>query len=45
MVNTTIAARNTCLVPNRSAIQPLAGMNTVRLSRYEVSATFIRTGS
>ena len=44
-VNTMIAARNTVRVPKRSAIQPLAGMNTVRLSRYEVSATFIRTGS
>ena len=32
-VNTTIAARNTVRVPNRSAIQPLAGMNTARLSR------------
>ncbi len=32
-VNTTMAARNTVRVPNRSAIQPLAGMNTARLSR------------
>ncbi len=32
-VNTAIAARNTVRVPNRSAIQPLAGMNTARLSR------------
>ena len=33
MVNTAIATRNTSLAPNRSAIQPLIGMNTVRLSR------------
>ena len=45
MVNTRIAALNTLRVPYRSATQPLAGMNTVRLSRYEVSATFMRTGS
>ncbi len=32
-VNTAMAARNTVRVPNRSAIQPLAGMNTARLSR------------
>ena len=45
MVNTAMAARNTVRVPYRSAIQPLAGMNTARLSKYEVSATFMRTGS
>ena len=33
MVNTAMAARNTVRVPYRSAIQPLAGMNTARLSR------------
>ena len=32
-------------VPNRSATLPLAGMNTARLSRYAVSATFICNGS
>ncbi len=32
-VNTTIARRNTCLAPNRSAIQPDAGMNTASDSR------------
>ena len=44
-VKITIAARNTLRAPKRSAIQPLAGMNTARLSKYDVSATFIRTGS
>jgi hypothetical protein len=44
-VNTAIAARNTARVPYRSATQPLAGMNTATLSRYAVSATFMRTGS
>ncbi len=32
-VNTMIAARKTFRVPNRSATHPLAGMNTVRLSK------------
>ena len=32
-VNTTIAHWNTVRVPYRSATQPLAGINTVRLSR------------
>ena len=32
-VKTTIAARNTRLAPNRSATQPLIGMNTARLNR------------
>jgi len=31
-VNVAIADANTRLVPNRSAIQPLIGMNTARLS-------------
>ena len=44
-VNTRIAARNTVRAPKRSAIHPLMGMNTARLSRYDVRATFIRTGS
>ena len=32
-MNTTIAARNTVRAPNRSAVQPLAGMNTASDSR------------
>ncbi len=32
-VKTTIAALNTRRAPNRSAVQPLIGMNTARLSR------------
>ncbi len=32
-VNTTIAALNTRRAPNRSAVQPLIGMNTARLSK------------
>ena len=32
-VNTPMAARNTERAPKRSAIQPLTGMNTARLSR------------
>ena len=31
--NTTMAPRNTCLAPYRSATQPLIGMNTARLNR------------
>ena len=33
MVNTVIASRKMSLAPKRSAIQPLMGMNTVRLRR------------
>src|SRR5579859_1247282 len=44
-VNTAIAALNTVRVPNRSATQPLAGMNTASDSRYDVRATFMCTGS
>ena len=44
MVKITIAARNTCRAPKWSATQPLAGMNTERLIRYEVSATLICSG-
>ncbi len=44
-VNTAMAPPNTCRAPKRSAIQPLAGMNMDRLTRYEVSATFMWTGS
>ena len=32
-MNTTIAARNTCFAPKRSAHQPLIGMKTIRLRR------------
>jgi len=32
-VKTTIAALKTRLAPNRSAVQPLIGMNTARLSK------------
>ncbi len=32
-MNTKMAARNTVRPPNRSAIQPLAGMKMARLSR------------
>ena len=32
-VKTTIARLNTRRAPNRSAVQPLIGMNTARLSR------------
>ena len=45
IVNSPIAARNTDLEPKRSAIRPLAGMNIARVSRYDVSATFMRSGS
>ena len=44
-VKMQIATRKTLRAPYRSAIHPLAGMNTARLSKYDVSATFIRTGS
>ena len=33
MVNTAMAARNTCRAPKRSAIQPLIGTNTASASR------------
>ncbi len=32
-------------LPNRSAAQPLAGINTDRLIKYEVRATLICSGS
>ena len=44
-VNTTMAARNTVRAPNRSAIQPLKGINTASESKYEVSASFSAIGS
>src|SRR6266851_8564200 len=45
IVNTTMAMRNTVRAPNLSAIQPLIGMNTARLRRYEVIARLSRIGS
>src|SRR6266498_542095 len=42
--NTTIAARNTVRPPNRSAVQPLIGMNTASESRYEVTASLSANG-
>ena len=41
----TVYFRSRYRSAHRSAMRPLAGMNTARLSRYDVSATFIRTGS
>jgi hypothetical protein len=45
IVKTMIAARKTVRVPKRSAIHPLAGMKTATDRIYDVSATFIATGS
>src|SRR5579862_3160478 len=45
MVKMTIAVRNTVRAPKRSAIHPLIGMKTARLSRYEVIAMLRRIGS
>src|SRR5882724_11814963 len=45
IVKITIAARKTVRAPNRSAIQPLTGMKTARLSRYEVIARLSLIGS
>src|SRR5689334_25025173 len=42
--NTTIAAANTLRDPKRSATQPLIGMNTARLTRYDVSASLSASG-
>src|SRR5882762_6919792 len=38
-MNTAIAVENTARAPKRSAVQPLAGMNTASDSRYEVMAS------
>src|SRR3954454_20481569 len=38
------AAQNTRRAPNRSAIQPLTGMNTAKLSRYAVITRLSRSG-
>src|SRR4051812_21757894 len=43
-MNTAIAIENTARAPNRSAVQPLAGMNTASDSRYEVIASFSVSG-
>src|SRR6266567_5810728 len=39
-----MAIENTMRAPNRSAVQPLAGMNTASDSRYEVMASFSVSG-
>ena len=44
-VNIPMAARNTVREPNRSARRPLAGMNMASVSKYDVNATFICSGS
>ena len=43
-MKTAIAIENTMRGPNRSAVQPLAGMNTASDSRYEVMASFSVSG-
>ena len=43
-VNRMMAPLKTRRVPKRSAMMPLAGMNTARLRRYEVSAMLIWSG-
>src|SRR6201985_2212808 len=43
-MNTAIAIENTARAPKRSAVQPLAGMNTASDSRYEVMASFRVSG-
>src|SRR5439155_1853876 len=42
--NSRTAAQNTRRAPNRSAIQPLTGMNTARLNRYVVITRLRRSG-
>ena len=44
-VNTAMAAMNTARMPNRSAIQPLAGISTATVTRYAVIATLTSTAS
>ncbi len=41
---TAIAARKTVRAPNRSAVQPLAGMKIASDSRYEVTASLSASG-
>ena len=43
-MNTATAMENTARAPKRSAVQPLAGMNTASDSRYEVIASFSVSG-
>ncbi len=43
--NTAIAVMNVVWAPNRSATQPLTGMNTASDSRYVVNASFSAIGS
>src|SRR5882724_3143007 len=43
-MKTAIAIENTARAPKRSAVQPLAGMNTASDSRYEVIASFNVSG-
>src|ERR1700691_5662678 len=43
-INTAIAIENTMRGPKRSAVQPLAGMNTASASKYEVMASFSVSG-
>ena len=43
-MKTAIAIENTMRAPNRSAVQPLAGMKTASDSRYEVMASFSVSG-
>src|SRR6266568_2455923 len=43
-MKTAMAMENTMRAPNRSAVQPLAGMNTASDSRYEVMASFNVSG-
>ena len=43
-MNTPTAIANTMRAPNRSAVQPLAGMNTASDRRYDVMASFSVSG-
>src|SRR5713101_8631684 len=43
-MKTAMAIENTIRAPKRSAVQPLAGMNTASDSRYEVMASFSVSG-
>ena len=43
-MKTATAIENTTRAPKRSAVQPLAGMNTASDSRYEVMASFSVSG-
>ena len=43
-MNTATASENTSRAPKRSAVQPLAGMNTASDNRYEVIASFSVSG-